>query len=121
MTGSTAALRRNSRLTVGDRWPGLWVTWISAAQPVTAISLIDVDAGHGLAGEVFDLGNLAAQRVAVVGKSGTRLNAEQRNWPPAARALVTAIDTLTPNSHGRSSVNLVSTWHSSDLDFQIRG
>ena len=31
MIGSTAALRRNSRLTVGDRWPGLCVTWISGA------------------------------------------------------------------------------------------
>src|ERR1700683_149205 len=31
MIGSTAALRRNSRLTVGDRWPGLCVKWISGA------------------------------------------------------------------------------------------
>ena len=28
-----AALRRSSRLTVGDRWPGLCETWISGSSP----------------------------------------------------------------------------------------
>jgi hypothetical protein len=46
-------------------------------EPMAEMAFVDVDAGHGLAGVAFHLRDLAAQRVAVVGKT---------------------IDTLTPNS-----------------------
>ena len=43
------------------------------------------------------MSDLAAQRVAVIGKTGTRLDAEHELAADGTR-MVTAIDTVTPNS-----------------------
>ena len=66
-------------------------------KPVAAIAFVDIDAGHLLAREALDLGDLVFERVAVVGKTGHGLDAEHE-LAAGGGALVTAIDTLTPNS-----------------------
>lgn len=69
MIGSTAALLHSCHLTVG-RKPRLCVTWISrAAGPMASVAFAHVDAGHVLACQALDLGDLIVERVAVVGKT----------------------------------------------------
>ena len=69
--------------------------WIGRA--VTTISLVDIGTLDLAAGKPFGVFDHDAQRVAIIGVAGGVL-ACSTNWPPGARALVVAIEALTPNS-----------------------
>ena len=78
---------------------------------MAAIAAIGDDAGKAGADLRLDLRDDRRKRVAVVGIARQGLGVAA-NCPPLERWSVTAMETLRPNSHGRSSVKLVSTWHS---------
>ena len=64
---------------------------------MSAISLVDIGALDGAAGERFGGCDDGAEGVAVVRLPGSAL-ACSTNTPPGARALVVTIEALTPNS-----------------------
>jgi hypothetical protein len=55
-------------------------------EPVASVALVDIDPRDGFASEALDLGDLPAQRVAVIGQAGQRLDAERELAAGRARA-----------------------------------
>jgi hypothetical protein len=64
---------------------------------VSAVSLVDVGALDLAAGELLGVLDDVPQGVTVIRVAPQRLGCST-NWPPGARALVAAIETLMPNS-----------------------
>jgi hypothetical protein len=70
---------------------------VSVRRVVAAVSLVDISALDLAPGEPLGVLDRGPQRVPSYGLPGSAL-ACSTNWPPGARALVVAIETLTPNS-----------------------